>query len=129
MILHRDNCFPALPLRRFCTADLQTSQELYLATIMELRAQTSRTIPLSITVTRASDGKGVDYSAISAMRRRKDGTVYHRVTVRNVGGYSTISEAARAVLAYEAAQQESRKVSLTNPVFEPATVALRAGGL
>ena len=129
MILHRDPNYPALPLRRFCTAELQTSQELYLATTMDLRAQSSRTIPVSITVTRASDGKSIDYSAVSAIRRRKDGTIYHRVNVTGVGGYGTLSEATRAVLVHEAAQQKAYTVSLTNPMFEPVTVALRAGGL
>ena len=129
MILHRDPNYPALPLRPFCAAELQTAQGLYLATMLELRAQTSRTIPLSITVLRASDGQSMSYKAISAMRRRKDGTVYHRVTVRNVGGYGTISEACQAVLAHEANRQERHTAHLTNPMFEPAPVTLQAGPL
>lgn len=133
MMLYRDPKYPALPLLPLVDGTLRTRQDLYLARVLELRAATSRTIPLSVEVLRASDGASTTYvHVISTMRRRRDGTPVYRVTARGVGAWPTVTEAVQGILAHAAARFEGEqtwRVQLHNPATGPRTVALRAGGV
>ncbi|GGR31181.1 hypothetical protein [Deinococcus ruber] len=89
---------PALPLNP--DGKLQTARELYLGTVIELRDPMSKTLPISITVHRASDGQTISYHVISANWGR-------RVTCKNVGSWKSVKEAVVGILAHEAARAET----------------------
>lgn len=127
-LLLPDPRYPSTHVRSWYQGELQTERDLYLAEMIGMENLNSKTTRLSITVVHASDGSTLSYNKlICKMRLRKDGNRYHRITIPNVGGCETVSEAIQLVLADAARRRETRMVSLTNPMFEPAVVPLHAG--
>jgi len=99
LLLLPDLRYPSTFLRKSYAAELQTPGDLFLAEVIAMESPNHKTSRYSVRVTRASDGQTLTYGKLLCkMRARKDGSVYHRITIPGVGGCETLSEAVALVL-------------------------------
>lgn len=109
LLLLRDLRYPSTMIRSLYQGELQTTQDLYLASLNAQESPNHKTSRYSVQVTFASDGTSISYDRlICKMRLRKDGTLHHRITVPGIGGCETLSEAIQMVLTHAAARREGQ---------------------
>lgn len=127
LLLLPDLRYPSTFLRQSYAAELQTPGDLFLAEVIAMESPNHKTSRYSVRVTRASDGRTLTYDKlICKMRARKDGSVYHRITISGIGGCETLSEAVALVLT-DASTRPSFGTAL-NQLHVPVDVQVQAVG-